>query len=389
METQAVYEHNSYLKNLKAKIIDIRYKDKIELLFDKTVFYPEGGGQPSDTGYILAGDERVEIIDAQEEEGKIWHTVEKGEHLRIGLEAEQFIDWDKRFQNMQSHSGEHIFSGLLSKYYKANNTGFHIGKDYFTCDYDIELSREKLQEIEILVNTVIQKNIPIDSSYPSQEEIEKIDYRSKKEIDGPIRITAIPEVDSCACCGTHVGSSGEIGYIKLISFERYKKGIRCTLKAGMAAVKYSVSASDIVEEIGRKYSCSMGDVIDRLEKTEKDKETLLNEIKVLKKEKILAVSEKIEKQENLYLKLDADMEDGRVIANELLSKCRNLFLHLNKDQFLIASRKEQAKVIFEEMKENLRGGGSSSMVQGKIVKENENMEKDFYSCVERNLKEEM
>ncbi|NMB14447.1 MAG: hypothetical protein GX985_04235, partial [Gallicola sp.] len=108
-----------------------------------------------------------------------------------------------------------------------------------------------------------------------------------------------------------------------------------------------------------------------------------------KKEKILALTEKIEKQENLYLKLDADMEDGRVIANELLSKCQNLFLHLNKDQFLIASRKEQAKVIFEEMKENLRGGGSSSMVQGKIVKENENMEKDFYSCVERNLKEEM
>ncbi|MDO5649057.1 MAG: alanyl-tRNA editing protein [Gallicola sp.] len=382
MKTEAVYNNNPYLKRVKGKIIDIRYRENMEVLFDKTIFYPEGGGQPSDRGYIERDQKRFLITNVQEE-GEIWHTVEEGEKLEVGMEVEEVLDWDRRFRNMQAHSAEHIFSGLLAKYHNANNIGFYISEKYFTCDYDIPLGKEKIREIEILANKIIQKNIPIDSYYPPEEELDTLDYRSKKEIQGRIRITRIPEVDNCACCGTHVGYSGEIGYMKLITVEKYKKGIRCTIKAGMPAVEHSIEAFSIIEEIGRKHSCSMEDIIGRLEKAEKEQNKLVEEIKALKKEKIRSLIEKIDSQKEIFLEEDLGIEDGRDLANELLQKIETVFLRLEKDQFLIASKEKQAKEIFEEMKEFLRGGGSESMVQGKILSGKEELEERFYSILER------
>lgn len=382
MKTEVVFDNNPYLKRLKGKIIDIRYRKNVEVLFDKTIFYPEGGGQPSDRGYIEADQGRIAVTNVQKED-EIWHTVEEGEKLEIGMEVEEVIDWDRRFRNMQAHSAEHIFSGLLAKYYNANNIGFYISEKYFTCDYDIPLGKEKIREIEILANKIIQKNIPIDSYYPSEEELDTLEYRSKKEIQERIRITRIPEVDSCACCGTHVGYSGEIGYMKLIAVENYKKGIRCTIKAGMTAVEHSIEAFSIIEDISRKHSCSMEDIIDRLEKAEKEQNKLAEEIKALKKEKIRSFIEKIDSQREVFLEADLGIEEGRDLANELLLKIETVFLSLEKDQFLIASKEKLAKEIFEELKEFLRGGGSKSMVQGKILSGKEELEEHFYSTLKR------
>ena len=380
MKTAAVYEHDSYKKSLKSKIIDIRKGDRTELILEETIFYPEGGGQPADKGYLEINHSKVRVMDVQEKD-EICLQIEEGKEVQIGDEVEQFIDWDFRFNNMQNHSAEHIFSGLLSKLYSANNVGFHIGKDYFTCDYDVELSRNEIEKVERQANEVIQRDIAVRSFYPSENEIAEMDYRSKKEIEGEIRITEIPGIDQCACCGTHVANSGEIGYLKLISAERYKKGIRCTLKAGMEAVNQSIEVYNIIDKIGKDFSCSMEDILDRLDKADLEKTKLIEEIKILKKEKIKSLLSEIESSNSLYLEMDLSMEEGRAFAKDLLEKVNTALLVLANNQFIIASKEGKAKEIHEKFKDDLKGGGSPMMVQGKIVQRNE-LGNRFYDCVE-------
>lgn len=383
MKTAAVYENNSYKKSLKSKIIDIRKGDTTEVVLEETIFYPEGGGQPADKGYLEIEHSQIKVIDVQEKD-EICLQIEEGTEVQIGDEVEQFIDWNFRFNNMQNHSAEHIFSGLMSKLYSANNVGFHIGKDYFTCDYDVDLIRDDIEKVEKQANEVIQRNISVRSFYPSENEIAEMDYRSKKEIEGDIRITEIPDVDQCACCGTHVANSGEIGYLKLISTERYKKGIRCTVKAGMKAVDYSIAGHHILEKIGKDFSCSMEDVLDRLDKADLEKTKLIEEIKTLKKEKIKSLLSEIESSNSLYLELDLSMEEGRAFANDLMDKVNHSLLVLGNNQFIIASKEGKAKEIFEGLKEELKGGGSPTMIQGKI-NGTVDLEKKFYTSIVDNI----
>lgn len=207
----------------------------------ESFFYPEGGGQPCDRGSI----DGAELLFVEENEGELWHYLEvdlpEGEKVLCKFDAD-FRRWQS-----ENHSAEHIFSGLVSERFSYKNSGFHMecfGENpHMTVDFDGEFSEKELEELEQEVNAVIRKNLPIREIYLEGEEentsLERkdgnISFRQKKALEGDIRIIEIPEVDSCACCGTHLSFTGEIGVFTILSYEKHRKGCRLTMLAGELA----------------------------------------------------------------------------------------------------------------------------------------------------------
>ena len=203
-----------------------------------TVFYPEGGGQPADRGTLTLPDGQVlHVTDVHEKEGIIWHTVEAlVPEAKEGTPVHQQIDWAWRFDKMQQHTGEHILSGTLHRLFGAENVGFHIGSESVRMDTSIPISPEGLKQAELEANRFVWQDLPVQITYPSREELAHMTYRSKKEIEGQVRIVTIPGADICACCGTHTATTGQVGLIKILSAEHYKGGMRLAVVCGGRAL---------------------------------------------------------------------------------------------------------------------------------------------------------
>lgn len=202
-----------------------------QVVLNRTAFYPEGGGQPCDFGTLG----NVSVVNVQEKDGIVRHTVTAP--LCVGSTVIGQVDAARRMELTQQHSGEHILSGTLHAMFGAENVGFHIGADYLTMDTNIPISDEQLAQAEAYANQIIWKNLPIDAVWHNKESLAALTYRSKKELDGPVRIVTIPEADCCACCGTHVQATGEIGMIKLIDWQKYKSGTRLFVVCGIRAFR--------------------------------------------------------------------------------------------------------------------------------------------------------
>ena len=249
LETIRLYFDDPYMKEFDAVVLNCipdgkRYRIKL----NRTAFYPEGGGQPCDLGRL--GSEPV--LDVQEENGIIYHTV--AHSLMVAAPVVGRIDWARRFDHMQQHSGEHIVSGMLCKAYHCDNVGFHMGADVVTIDYNAEIPWEGVLEIERQANRYIQENHAPRIWWPPQEDLEDLPYRSKKALEGPVRITQFPGADMCACCGTHVGSSAEIGLVKFIGWQKFRGGVRLELLCGQRAVDYLSMNWQQNSAIGRELS---------------------------------------------------------------------------------------------------------------------------------------
>ena len=208
------------------------------IALDGTVFYPEGGGQPADRGTLTLADGTVlTVTDVHEQAGVIWHMVTSLPAGAVpGAEAAQAIDWAWRFDKMQQHTGEHILSGILHQMFGAENVGFHIGAEAVRMDTSVPIPPEGLQAAELAANRIIWQNVPVVITYPTREELAQMTYRSKKEIDGQVRIVTIPGADVCACCGTHTATSGQVGQIKILASENYKGGVRLSVVCGQRAL---------------------------------------------------------------------------------------------------------------------------------------------------------
>lgn len=203
-----------------------------------TVFYPEGGGQPADRGVLTLPDgTALPVTDVHEKEGIIWHTVSLlPPDAKAGVPVHQQIDWDWRFDKMQQHTGEHILSGTLHRLFGAENVGFHIGSEAVRMDTSVPISPEGLRQAEAEANRFVWRDLPVQISYPSREELAHMTYRSKKEIEGQVRIVTIPGADVCACCGTHTATTGQVGLIKILAAEHYKGGMRLSVVCGGRAL---------------------------------------------------------------------------------------------------------------------------------------------------------
>lgn len=231
MITEKLYENKPYLKEFDANILSCEQTGGgYAVVLDRTAFYPEGGGQPCDLG-TLGG---ARVLDVHQKDGVIVHTLD----APLSGSVHGAIDWDRRFDLMQQHSGEHLVSGTAHRLYGVENVGYHMGADLITIDFDKVVTMEELAVVEAQVNAAIWANLETKISYYDSEDACPIDYRSKKAIEGRLRLVEFPGVDICACCGTHVARTGEIGLVKLLSVVKFHQGVRIELVCGKRAYAY-------------------------------------------------------------------------------------------------------------------------------------------------------
>lgn len=228
--TRKLFYEDCHLTRFSANVTLCTETEKgFEVTLDATAFYPEGGGQACDLGTL--GDARV--LDVRERGEEIIHLCDRA----VSGAVEGIIDYSRRFDLMQQHTGEHMLSGVLHRRYGVHNTGFHIGSDLVTIDFDGVIPSEDLPDIEREVNFGIWQNIPVKCWIPSPEELEQVVYRTKRALPWPVRIVEIPGFDTCACCGVHVAATGEVGLIKIFSAVPFRGGTRLEIGSGNRALQ--------------------------------------------------------------------------------------------------------------------------------------------------------
>lgn len=228
METKKLYYEDPFMTEFTAAVVSCEETEKgYAVVLDQTAFYPEGGGQSCDLGAL--GEARV--LDVQERGKKVVHLCDQP----LSGTVKGVIDWERRFDLMQQHTGEHILSGVICKKYGANNVGFHIGAESVTIDFDVMIPSEDLADLENTANRAIWENVPVVCEYPTAAQLEKLPYRSKKALDGAVRIVSVPGYDCCACCGTHLQTAGQVGLIKILSVVKFHQGVRMEILCGKRA----------------------------------------------------------------------------------------------------------------------------------------------------------
>jgi alanyl-tRNA synthetase len=372
--TERLYYEDVYIKESHSRIMEVsEYKDKHTVVLDKTPFYPEGGGQSSDTGYI--GEARVSHV--YEKEGKVYHVIDK---VPQSEEVHCIIDYDKRFDHMQQHSGEHILAACFNKCFGTMSSSFHLGDDYVSIDISIpEISAEEIIKIEDMANRYIYENLPVHTFMVTPEESKNIKLRKNIEGEEEVRIVQIEKVDACACCGTHVKNTGEIGIIKIIKAEKYKGLTRVYFKCGKRAFEDFRTKQDIVTTLVRSFSTGEGELINKINSDQEHMKELGRRISEYRKKLCsyeAAELKKLSKDNIIYhIYADKEMEELQMLT-EQLSETK---------QFIILGSAKQGQIVVtvggdycfnigqffkEKIKEfNGRGGGKADRAQGSFTSE--------------------
>lgn len=265
METEKLYDQDPFLRKFTAVVQTCEeFRDGWRVTLDRTAFYPEGGGQPADHGALGA----VHVTDVHEGEGVVFHTCDGP--VEIGAVVTGAIDWARRFDHMQQHSGEHILSGILCKKYRCDNVGFHLGAETVTIDYNADISWEQALAAERLANEVVWADRPVEITCPTPEELSALDYRSKKALTGQVRIVTFPAADRCACCGTHVLRAGQVGLVKILSCQKFREGVRLEILCGGRAMAYLSQVYDQTRSIAQRLSVKPRDAAAAVERLERE-----------------------------------------------------------------------------------------------------------------------
>ena len=281
---ERLYDRSSYEKEFTAVVTGCREtKERFAVTLDRTAFFPEGGGQPFDTGTLG----NVTVLDVQEIGGEVIHYTDGP--LEVGSRVRGVLDWERRFSHMQAHSGEHIITGCIHNRFGYDNVGFHMGKEEITIDFNGVMTEEELDQIEREANRVVFANLPIEVTVPDEETLKHMEYRSKKELSGQVRITVIPGVDVCACCGTHVGRTGEVGIIKVLGMIHYKGGVRISLLCGRRALEHCVKRQKQAAELSALLAAKQDEVVDTLATLEQ----IWDEYQVYSSDELSPVSGKV------------------------------------------------------------------------------------------------
>ena len=380
--TEKLYYLDSHLFEFEATVLAAREEKRgWEIVLDRTAFFPEGGGQPADTGMIG----RARVLDVHEREGEIRHLCDR--ELAPGTYA-CAVDREKRLRRMQNHSGEHVFSGLTHQKYGAENVGFHMAADCMTIDFDKELSFEQLSEIEYEANLAVRANIPVRTFYPSPEELKALEYRSKKELAGAVRIVEIAGIDRCACCAPHVRATGEIGAIKLLTAERHRGGVRLSLICGMDALDDYRRKQDSAAAISALLSAKRDEIAPAVERLLESEAKLKERASILGMRCAAMRAEAIAPTEGNICIFDEGLSEAaaRELVNRLTEKTGGvaaLFLADGAGQwrYIIGSRRVDLRSAAKAINAGVsgRGGGRPEMIQGSAAAS----EKEIASFFER------
>ncbi|MDO4622399.1 MAG: alanyl-tRNA editing protein [Eubacteriales bacterium] len=406
-----LYYQRPYIQTFEAEVIACEKDEKgwqIEL--SQTAFYPEGGGQPADIGSLLTvaseedplkteirdeaekavvhadSTDRVRITDVQKKQDRILHRADRP--LETGTKVRGVIDWERRMDHTQGHTGEHILSGIIHRRFGYENVGFHMNENLITIDISGPLTWEELMICEREANQVVQSNLPVRELFPQGKELEELDYRSKKELEGIVRIIDIPGADTCACCGTHLMYTGEVGMIKALSLMNYKKGVRIEMVCGRLALQDYERKVEQNTEISRLLSAKPMETAAAVARL-KEEQSALNYRITEMADKYLALRLEMIRRELTSGSGDADnssqicmvFESGidnnsaRRFCNEVLKEklAPTAAVLIKKDNgnepeysYIIGTTegnlREKAKSLNSAL--NGRGGGSPEMIQG-------------------------
>ena len=364
-----MYYQNAYLREYESTVISCKEHDGLyEVVLNDTIFYPEGGGQSCDLGFL--NDD--EVVNVQEIDGKVVHYCTSP--LPVGEKVTGRINWQRRFDNMQNHTGEHIVSGLIHREYGYENVGFHMG-EVIQIDFNGPLNEKQVTRIERLANETIERNVDVTALYPSNDELHYTDYRSKKELSGQVRLVMIPDTDMCACCGTHVNKTGEVGYIKILSCEKHKNGVRLQMLSGNKARNYM---NEIYQEnlrISNLLSAPMTNTSEYVRNLQERNGSLMSELNQFKEKYLMNLLPEIADGQDLCLQFikGFDRISYTRFANSLLEADKGRVVAvLNQTdggyEYLLLSRDVNLREKVREINERLngRGGGKDNIIQGSL-----------------------
>ncbi len=380
-----LYDLDAYAKEFDAQVVSceaVTYnkQDVYAVVLDQTLFFPEEGGQSPDKGTING----TEVLDVQIKKDVITHYIR--EAIAAGTTVHGVIDWAHRFSNMQQHSGEHIFSGIVHRDYGFNNVGFHLSDNIVTMDFDGVLTAEQVADVEYKVNEAIIKNVEITTAFPSKEELASLEYRSKIEIDGAVRIVTVDGFDVCACCAPHVKRTGEIGMLKVMSVQNYKGGVRISMLCGFRALQAFREKADVVSALTNLLSTSQETIVERVGQMKDTVQELKLQLGEMKQTMMFAKAYEIpaEDKDAILFEEELDTAIMRNVVNGLASihPGINAVFVGNDDEgyrFILGSEIEDCTVVAVNLREafGAKCGGSATMIQGSVSTTKEKLEAFF------------
>ena len=381
METRKLYYEDSHIQSFTARVESCVATDGgWEIVLDATAFYPEGGGQACDLG-ALGG---ARVLDVQEAGKAVVHLCDGP--LPEGETVEGTIDWARRFDLMQQHSGEHMVSGIIHSLYGFQNMGFHIGNGLVTVDVAGPVPAEDLQKIEDMTNAAIWANLPVKAWYPTPEELPSIPYRFKKTLEGPVRIVEFPGTDICACCGTHVKRTGEVGLVKILSCVKFRHGVRMEMVSGARAFDYLRRAYEQNRQVSQAFSAK---IMETGEAARKMNEALNAEkfrITGLQWQLFDHVAESFRGKGNvLHFAEGLAPADIRELADRIAKASGGIAVVFSGAdgayQLAMIGEAEEVKALGAELNRQLngRGGGKPGFFQGSVSASREKIEEFFQS----------
>lgn len=365
--TEKLFYNDVRKAEFEATVVScVKNKDRYEIVLDGTYFYPEGGGQPADHGKI----DDANVFDVHDKDNEVVHYCDK--EVECGKKVKAWVDMERRHRLMQQHSGEHIVSGLIHKHFGYDNVGFHMGSDCITIDFNGPLTADDLKLVEKEANEAIYRNFDTNIFYPSPEELEKLEYRSKKALEGDVRIVNFKDCDTCACCGLHVVKSGEIGIIKITGSQNYKGGTRVTMLAGKQAREDYAVKDSIVHGISNLLSAKPYETKEAVEKLMKERNEIKEQLVAAKKQIFELKRDSVKDDETCAVFFEENMEpfELRLFTEMLLEKVPSAAVFSGNDEegykYAVGSTKTDMSAFIKEANKALggRGGGRGNIMQG-------------------------
>ncbi len=378
--TEKLYYSDGHLSRFTARVTSCEKEDGAwAVKLDRSAFFPGGGGQEADEGVLSD----MKLLGLREEGEDIVHLTPAP--LEPGALVEGRIDWPLRFSRMQGHSGEHILSGTVHRLFGYDNVGFHMGEEAITIDFSGELSREDLSRAELEANRAIWRDVPVRTLLPTPGELAAMDYRSKKELTGQVRIVEIEGVDLCACCAPHVSHSGEVGLLKIIDSMRHRGGTRLTLLCGEAALLDYEALHENNAAVSAALSAKRLETGGAIARVMAEQEERRAELTKLKRELLQLKAAALRPTEGsiCIFESDIDMITLRELVNagsELAGKVCAGFAGTDGDyKYIIGSRTVPLRASAKEINAAIdgRGGGSDAMIQGTSRARREDIERYF------------
>ena len=377
--TNKLYYKSAYIKEFESRVISCEEsKGKWLVVLEETAFYPEGGGQPADHGML--GDTLV--VDVHEKAECILHTCDRP--LEIGSMVKGVIDWERRFDHMQQHSGEHIVSGMLCSNFHCDNIGFHMGEQIVQIDYNADIPWSEVLRIEDEANRYIRENHAFVEMWPSPDELKKLNYRSKKALEGAVRITSFPGADMCACCGTHVEKSSEVGLVKMLSVQKIKEGVRIEMLSGKRAVDYLSKTWEQNQGISKELSAKPVETLDAVIRMKEELNKLRSRVGGLEQASLENISrEYAGKDSPLIITGELEADNVRRLCDMIAEKasgCCKVFAGSDGNyKYAVIQKGEDIRNRIKEMNSALngRGGGRDGFAQGSVNCTREDIVKHF------------